>query len=130
MRAVVDTEVTVKATLYVQECVTCAMLFAVPTEFDNRRRQDGRQFYCPLGHAQSYNRSEINKLREELKQEREHANRLARQRQQLENDLLDEVKQRQQLEKRIHAGTCPFCHRTFQQLSRHMANKHPQEKAS
>jgi hypothetical protein len=31
------------------------------------------------------------------------------------------------IEKRIHAGVCPCCNRTFQNLARHMNTKHPDE---
>lgn len=35
-------------------CCDCTVRFAVTKTFENRRRKDGRTFYCPNGHAQHY----------------------------------------------------------------------------
>jgi len=36
------------------ECCECGIQFQVPECFDENRQEDGREFYCPNGHSQSY----------------------------------------------------------------------------
>ena len=31
----------------VQNCISCGFVFGAPRSFFNRRRKDGREFYCP-----------------------------------------------------------------------------------
>jgi hypothetical protein len=40
--------------LMTETCCQCGMLFAVPSDFQNRRRVDHSTFYCPSGHSQAY----------------------------------------------------------------------------
>ena len=58
--------------------------------------------------------------------------KLRRERDQLKQQLAykdDEIaakgKQLTRLQKRIHAGVCPCCNRTFTNVARHMKTKHP-----
>jgi hypothetical protein len=55
-----------KDTLYVQNCCTCGILFGIPNDFDDRRRQDGRSFYCPNGHSLSYSDTLEKQLKREV----------------------------------------------------------------
>ena len=51
----------------VQDCLTCEVSFAFTDEFDERRRNDHKYFYCPKGHKQYYSgKSKIEKLRKQL----------------------------------------------------------------
>lgn len=112
--------------LVVQDCCTCGMTFAVPKDFDRRRVEDKKNFYCPAGHPQSYTGKT-----EEQKQ-RERADRLERQLANRDEDLratrasliatkgvLTKTK------KRVANGVCPCCKRTFADLARHMSGQHP-----
>ena len=60
--------------LYVSECCSCGMTFGVPSDFDVRRRRDGKSFYCPNGHSQSYrgesDAAKIKRLEREAAEER------------------------------------------------------------
>ena len=38
------------------------------------------------------------------------------------------ISAKRRIEKRIHAGVCPCCNRSFPNLQRHMAAKHPDGK--
>lgn len=126
--------------LHELECCTCFMVFAFPQSFHIRRRQDGRLFYCPQGHAQSYTQSENDRLRQErdrLKQREawyEEQLKAARQRA-TDERAFREAAERQaaarkgqitRLRNRAAAGVCPCCNRSFENLRRHMATKHPQ----
>lgn len=35
-------------------CLECGILFVVPAEWNNRKREDGEKWFCPNGHAQFY----------------------------------------------------------------------------
>lgn len=119
-------------TLYVQECCNCAMTFAVPEDFDQRRRGDGASFFCPAGHGQSYTKSDLDRAREQLAREK-------RIRQSAEARATHERDQRQAAERRasarkgvitrmrnkIAAGQCQECEQDFPDLSAHMAAYHP-----
>lgn len=97
-----------------------------------KRRDDGKLFWCPNGHSQSYAKTTEQQLREDLEREK-------RLRSQAENDAhwaraeaksarTKETKAKnklKQIETRVQAGVCTCCNRTFQNLARHMATKHP-----
>lgn len=60
-------EFQVETGLIIHTCIQCGMLYAIPSDFEERRRKDHRTFYCPNGHSMYYaqkNREEI--LKEEL----------------------------------------------------------------
>lgn len=104
--------------LYTMECCSCGIIFGVPDDYDNRRRQDKRLFYCPSGHPQSYTKSDADKLREQLAEEQ-------RKLSSAQFELMAAEKKVKRLEKRAKNGVCPCCHRQFVQLTRHMQSKHP-----
>lgn len=45
------------------ECCECRITFGVPGTQNAERRQDGKMFWCPNGHAQCYRPSENDNLR-------------------------------------------------------------------
>jgi predicted RNA-binding Zn-ribbon protein involved in translation (DUF1610 family) len=133
-RTYIKNAIQVATTFTVVDCPRCGVLHGITTDFETRRREDGANVYCPNGHVWVYRGG----IREQLAAERDQARRerdeaaaalLAerRQRQRIENDLLDTVQAEQRMAKRLHAGVCPQCGRTFAQLRRHMAAKHPQD---
>lgn len=118
------------ATLYVQECCSCHMTFAVPTDFDAQRRSDKKTFYCPNGHSQSYRGESDSDLAQRL------AGQLDIQRTRLRDAerQLDYARRSQKnvstrlkkVKARIGHGVCPCCNRSFKALADHMATKHPE----
>lgn len=86
-------------------CGHCGIQFAVPERWLDDRRSKHDTFYCPNGHPRVF----AAESREE---------KLARER--AEDETTDERRLRG-----VAAGVCPCCNRTFQQLARHMASKHP-----
>lgn len=45
---------TATTALVVYPCCSCGIVFGVPKEWDEKRRADHRDFYCPNGHRLSY----------------------------------------------------------------------------
>ncbi len=110
--------------LYVSDCVNCGVIFGITEELENRRRYDGKSFYCPNGHSMVFSGEEA-KLKEELTQAHERA---AGERRRFDAEKRSHAATKGQLtktKKRADAGLCQYCHRTFKQLRRHMTSQHP-----
>lgn len=108
-------------------CAECAMTFCVPTRFEADRRQDHKTFYCPAGHTQAYN---AETMEEKLRRDRD---RLAQQIARAEDETREArverdkaVAAKKRIERRVGAGTCPCCSRSFDNLRAHMAGQHPE----
>lgn len=106
-----------------EECCACGVIYGLTTEYQERRRNDHKSFHCPNGHPQSYlGESEAEKNARLLKEEQaRHARTLQR-----ENEERSAKEKSERKLKRVNAGVCHCCNRTFQQLARHMADKHPE----
>lgn len=107
-------------TLTVVHC-TCGIAFAIPYELDRQMHERGKSVFCPRGHQWHYTTT----LEEELKRERV-SHRATREL--LEAEERSHRSTRGQLtraRKRAQAGLCPCCQRTFANVARHMATKHP-----
>lgn len=126
---------TYEAALVPTACGVCGIAFAVPKALFAYQRRLGpkAEFYCPAGHRLCFpGETEAERLARELKlaiESRERAEALARQRG-LANDQLYKTKRQLQgkmkaLKTRVKNGVCPCCNRSFVQLARHMATKHP-----
>ncbi len=121
------------ATMYVETCCNCGVLFGMPRTLNNSLRETQRTFYCPNGHPQLYTKSTADKLKDRLdEQDRDFKEK---QRWAEENLTIayrrvgEETKKRKDAEKiikRIHKGVCPCCDRTFSNLANHMKTKHPE----
>lgn len=116
-------------------CYKCKAPIALPEDlYTAAHRSSAITFYCAHGHPQHYPEgpTEADKLRAErdrLKQEQAY----------YEDRLRDEREARERAERsttalkgqvtklknRAAAGVCPCCTRSFENLKRHMATKHP-----
>jgi hypothetical protein len=116
--------------LEVKECPTCHIPYAIPEEMANRMRKfnaaeypkNSAHCYCPNGHSvHNTGASEEYRERERLRAELAQAKRDM-------DGTLDELnrteKERRRILKRIEAGVCTECNRTFQNLAAHMDKKH------
>lgn len=109
-------------------CATCGCEWGIPDNlYDAARHSETLSFFCPYGHSNHFPQgdSAITKLR--------------RERDRLWQELAckdDEIAaQRRQavafkgqvtkLRRRVMAGVCPCCTRTFTNLQRHIKTKHP-----
>jgi hypothetical protein len=114
------------------ECVTCAIKFWVPDGYIDARRNDGHAFHCPNGHQMTFRETEADRVRKErdrLKQNEAYLesriSSLAAQRDMAERRIAAAKGQITKIKKRASNGVCPCCNRTFADLARHMAGKHP-----
>lgn len=102
-----------------EECIKCGVPFAIPHYFKENKMRTHELFYCPNGHGQYYSgKNAEEKLKDEITSLQERLN----------NTLTRENELRvinDKLQKRIGAGVCPCCKRTFKQLANHMKHKHP-----
>lgn len=125
--------------LVVETCCSCQMQFAMPSELkqrllDGRTNGKSKTFYCPAGHPQWYvGESEADALRRErdrLKQDNAYeAERRKRAQDEAEHQRARANGYKGALaktKKRVGNGTCPCCQRSFENLRRHMATKHPE----
>jgi hypothetical protein len=120
--------VTVETVLQPHTCKSCGVLFALPREFTEQRRNDGQTWYCPNGHQWVYRDTEVMRLRRALEQQEANAEWYRDQLSASERSLSATRGVVTKLRKRAHAGTCPFgCRRHFVDLERHVASKHPGE---
>jgi len=106
----------------------CGVHFAMPKKFVQVCREQGTTFYCPKGHALRIGESEVEELKKSLQnvQKRlewaEQSATKAREREDAANRSRDAYKG--QLT-RVKNGVCPCCRRSFQNIKKHMATKHP-----
>lgn len=113
-------------------CGDCGIEFQVPSQFYRERKETGKTWYCPNGHSRVFRESDADKYRRE-------AERLKQQAAQKDDEIKWQREQRELAERRLSAakgqitkirkrvghGVCPCCNRTFENLNRHMASKHP-----
>ena len=126
--------------LATENCYLCGMQFAMPEEYQTRRRNDHARFFCPSGHGQVYtSKSEAEQLRDQIAaKDRE----IAAQRSRVEVEqrrVVDARAQRDAVQrslsatkavvtrtkKKIVAGRCPCCSHKFKDLATHMQTRHP-----
>lgn len=116
------------------DCVVCGTPIYGAQANERARRKDGQSFFCINGHSQFFRpgKSQEQILRERLeKTERERDAARARETMARNNErsarhgaAIARGKLKAQLE-RIANGVCPCCRRSFSNVRRHMASKHP-----
>ena len=121
--------------MVVVDCANCGVFFGMTQEFESRRREDGKSFYCPHGHSNVYGNSladQLKKKEAELAKSKRYAKELDEwgreqyeQRKQVEKRLSSTRGVVTKLQNRIKAGICPVCRRNFHALSQHMQKQHP-----
>lgn len=113
-------------------CCNCGIVFAVDRAVQARWREKGTSFYCPNGHRQHYTETDIQRLQKQLEQEKRNAEwhrinaaseRAAREKTQ--RRLIATKGAQTRLRNRIKNGVCVCCNRSFANLRKHMATKHP-----
>lgn len=113
-------------TFEAHQCGTCGVVWALDIQYLEARREDHEGWLCPNGHSFVFNGpSETERLRQQLERERTRSGRIAAERDQIEASRRAVKGVVTKLKKRISAGVCPCCNRTFKQLADHMATQHP-----
>jgi protein-arginine kinase activator protein McsA len=113
-------------------CSKCGIEFAMPQYYRTKRLEDRETFYCPNGHGQHFTgESEAQRLRRELDAKQQALDWEKNRRADAEktiSQLKGKVTKAKNKLERVANGVCPCCNRTFQNLMRHMATKHPEFK--
>lgn len=120
----------------IETCYQCKMEFGMSDSFHDTmmRLKESGKFFCPAGHVQHYVTGEH--PQETLRRERDRAI----QEQARLHDLIREERQRKEaaqrqtiatrgvvtrMKNRASNGVCLCCNRSFANLQKHMATKHP-----
>lgn len=118
--------------LTVVSCYTCGIRYAIPTSLYRSAHRyhagtaNGWWLCCPLGHTWGYTgESEEEKLRRQLRVERDRSGRLASDLDQTKASLRAQKGATTRIRRRVANGVCPCCNRSFKDLARHMESKHP-----
>jgi hypothetical protein len=112
-------------------CCNCGIVFGMPDGLRTQRLEDGKLFYCPVGHDQFFTRKRT--LKQELEATRD---TLARQRNATALARAAEDTERRRhaatkghltrTKRRANAGVCLDCKRSFANVRAHRAKMHPQ----
>jgi len=105
-------------------CGECGVPFAMPEHLHADRRAHGGLFYCPNGHARCYRESDVKRLERQLAEAQRTNTGLAERVRDAQTAKAKAEAERDRLSKRVRAGVCPCCKRSFTNLRRHMATKH------
>jgi hypothetical protein len=115
-------------------CYRCKEQFALTDDVEETLRRNHQTFHCPWGHPQHFveGETEEQKLRREVNQLRQNKAYLEDRRREAEEQAKKERYRANgykghatRISKRVKAGVCICCNRTFQNLADHMATKHP-----
>jgi hypothetical protein len=115
------------------------MLYAIPEGLHrsahayNGETPNGWKLCCPVGHTWWYaGETEEQRLERLLKVQRDRAGRLAAERDQAQQEVTVHKRRatrfkndRDRIKRRVAAGVCPCCNRSFQDVRRHMERQHP-----
>ncbi len=106
-------------------CWVCGIHFALPEEYERKRAEDGKAWYCPNGDKISYGPSLVEQERKRAERAEARAVHERDQRQAAERSAAAYKGQVTRLKTRASAGVCPCCNRSFENVRRHMESKHP-----
>ena len=110
-------------------CGECGGTYAINERYRKQRQEKSGFWMCPYCRCEwGYPKdgSENEKLRRELEAERQRKARALEEANRLRAEAEKATKQRDRLKRRVANGVCPCCTRTFVNLGRHMATKHPE----
>lgn len=114
------------STLASEICCNCGMAFAMPKDYQERRRKDHESFYCPAGHRQHYlGETEETKLRRKLESTEHRLSQEEDRRERAEEQSRQKERKYARIRDRVKNGVCPCCNRTFLNLGNHMKSQHP-----
>lgn len=118
---------TYTGTLQICSC-WCGIRLAVPVSLYDEAKRHGKAIHCPIGHTFVYGNTLEKQLSQAQREAAEAQRRVRATRDLLDHEQRSHAATRGHLtrhKKRAAAGVCPCCNRTFQQLARHMAGRHP-----
>lgn len=114
-------------TLTETTCCSCGITFAMPENFLRKKKETHANFYCPNGHTLHYaHKSEAEELKDKLAREKSQHDQTLAELEEKNKTLIAIKGHLTRQKKRIAAGVCPCCNRTFQNVHRHMESQHPE----
>jgi hypothetical protein len=123
-------------TFEVIHCWNCGIAYGMTRALYERRQSDKKSFFCPNGHSAVFlgesDKDRAQKLAGQLDQERTRLDQERQRSADYANQLAISQRTRKavstrlrKVKARVGHGVCPCCNRTFDQLAKHMASKHP-----
>lgn len=107
-----------------ETCCVCGIAFGITRDLYNRRSHDKKVFYCPNGDSLRYTgKSDA----QEIKDAQAYAQRQAERADANHRSLIATKGHLTRAKKRAAAGLCQSCNRTFEDVAKHYATKHPGE---
>lgn len=123
---------TIFATLKPVNCPRCGVLFGLEKGHQDVLWRKGTDFYCPNGHAQGYYQNtdakKLARTEQLLAAERARHDQTRADRDAAKRRASAARGQVTKIRNRVGNGVCPCCNRSFENLRRHMATKHPEWK--
>jgi RNase P subunit RPR2 len=124
----------VTITLTHMDCWNCHAIYGVDESARARWKAEGKSWFCPYcGKSTHYGTTDLDRekaARERAERNaqwhRERREEADRARVSAEHATRATKGHLTRLKRRVAAGVCPCCNRTFQDLSRHMAGQHPE----
>lgn len=129
---------TLTETFHVVSCYHCSLRFGIPDQLHRRAYKEAKgSIYCPacggtFGWGESEAAKEIRQLKASLESANRRADTASRRadneaavREHAENRLRATKGVVTRIKNRVGKGVCPCCNRTFENLQKHMATKHP-----
>jgi hypothetical protein len=117
---------------FVTDCATCGVVYGFDEDYRARRREDGRAWCCPNGHSQMFRQSDAAKERKRRERAEAESTRLRARLDQetaartfAERSAAASRGHLTRMRKRMLAGVCPCCNRSFKQVREHMRTQHP-----
>lgn len=108
-------------------CATekCGVQFAISKSYQERRRNDHKNFRCPNGHTNYYpQESKEEKLARQLKERDAELGEAWGENSFIQSQLDETSRSYGKMRLRIRNGLCPCCNRSFSNLLNHMKTKH------
>lgn len=118
-------------TLRAMTCGTCGVKHAMPAIIYDTAREEGGFWHCPNGHRRGWTEAQGALAEREAAQRRRLESalqgnaRLAEEAAEANRLCIKAEKKLASQKRRIAAGVCPCCNRTFAKLAMHMTSKHP-----
>ena len=122
---------TIVETFHVITCYSCGVRFGISNQLYKRAVTDAEgSVICPAcGSRSCWRESEDQKRIKELERKLQWETAEVARQKVAKEKAVESLRATKgvvtRISRRIAAGTCPCCHRTFKQLSAHMALKHP-----
>lgn len=122
------TTITKEVQLVTIACGECGGVYAILEKYRSTKHANGGGWTCPYCKCSwgFFGKTPAEKAQEELTRERARHDQTRADRDHAEACRRAEKAAKTKLKKRIAAGVCPCCKRTFQDLARHMAGQHPE----